>query len=81
VKQFRTNYLAAAATGIDTKCEAIYNKLTGSCCHRYWHKMRSNLEQITWQLLRLVLTQNAKQFRINYLAAAATGIDTKCEAI
>jgi hypothetical protein len=43
--------------------------------------MRSNLEQITWQLLPPVLTQNAKQFRTNYIAAAATGIDTKCEAI
>ena len=39
------------------------------------------LEEITWQLLPPVLTQNAKQFRTNYLAAAATGIDTKCEAI
>ncbi len=29
--------------------------------------MRSNLEQITWQLLSLVLTQNARQFRTNYL--------------
>jgi hypothetical protein len=39
------------------------------------------LEEITWQLLPLVLTQNAKQFRTNYLEAAATGMDTKCEAI
>jgi hypothetical protein len=41
--------------------------------------MRSNLEQITWQLLSLVLTQNAKKFRTNYLAAVATGIDTKAK--
>jgi hypothetical protein len=39
------------------------------------------LEEITWQMLPPVLTQNAKQFRTNYLAAAAIGIDTKCEAI
>ncbi len=43
--------------------------------------MRSNLEQITWKLLPLVWTQNVKQFRKNFLAAAATGIDTKCAAI
>jgi hypothetical protein len=36
--------------------------------------MRSNLEQITWELLPPVLTQNAKQFRTNYLAAAAATI-------
>jgi hypothetical protein len=35
------------------------------------------LEEITWQLLPPVLTQNAKQFRTNYLAADATGIDKK----
>jgi hypothetical protein len=38
-------------------------------------------KQITWQLLPPALTQNTKQFRTNYLAAAASGIDTKCEAI
>jgi hypothetical protein len=42
--------------------------------------MRSNSEQITWQLLPLVLTQNVEQLRTNYLAAAASGIDTKCKA-
>jgi hypothetical protein len=55
--------MAAAATGIDTKCKAIENKLPDSCCHWYWHKMQCNLEQITWQLLPPVLTQKAQQLK------------------
>ncbi len=71
-KQFRTNYLQLLPPVLTKKCEAIQNKLPGSCCHWYWHKMWSNLEQITWQLLPPVLTQNAKQVWTNYLATAST---------